>query len=313
MAARSIASLTLSFGLVSIPVRLYSATEDAAAVRFNMLAPDGSRLKQQYLSEKDHKVVPRSEMVKGYEVEKDQFVIFTAEELKKLEESSSHVVDIVAFIPEESVDPLYYDKAYLLAPDKRGAKPYALLLAAMRKSGRCALARWAWKAKQYVVQVRAADGGLVLQQLLYAAEVRSLKDLDIEQVNVSSAELQLALQLIDQISEAAFDPTQFEDEERKRVLKAIDQKIAGRELVASTRSEEAPASGQVIDLMAALQASLGKKPAAAAAPSHGSGKVASLGDAKARKGAKRAPPAAEPAEDKAATPARAAVKGRARK
>lgn len=154
MPARSIASLTLSFGLVSIPVRLYSATESASSVKFNLLAKDGSRLKQQYVSEKDQKVVARADMVKGYEFEKDHFVLFTPEELKALEESSNHTVEIVAFIPEKAVNPIYYDKAYLLAPDKRGAKPYALLGEAMRKSGRCALAKWAWKSKQYVVQVK---------------------------------------------------------------------------------------------------------------------------------------------------------------
>jgi DNA end-binding protein Ku len=259
MAARSIASLTLSFGLVSIPVRLYSATESAASVKFNMLTKEGSRVKQQYVSEKDGTtVVPRSEMVKGYEFEKDHFVLFTPDELKKLEEGSSHVIEIVAFIPEKSVDPLYYDKAYLLAPDKRGGKPYALLMEAMRKSGKCALAKWSWKAKQYVVQVRAVEDGLVLQQLLYADEVRSLKELAIEPVTVAPAELQLAQQLIDQISEDAYDPTKFEDEEKKRVLAAIDEKIAGKEIVASAHAEDAVAGGgQVIDLMEALRASLG--------------------------------------------------------
>ncbi|MEJ7688748.1 MAG: Ku protein, partial [Variovorax sp.] len=220
MAARSIASLTLSFGLVSIPVRLYSATESAASVRFSMLTKDGSRVKQQYISEKTQELVPRGEMVKGYEFEKDHFVLFTPDELKALEEGSSHVVDIVAFIPLAAVDPIYYDKAYFLAPDKRGGKPYALLAEAMRKSGRCALAKWAWKAKQHVVQVRPAEDGLVLQQLLYADEVRSLADLDIEQVAVSTAELQLALQLIEQISQDSYDPAQYEDEEKKRVLAA---------------------------------------------------------------------------------------------
>src|SRR6187402_2583958 len=174
MAARSIASLSLSFGLVSIPVKLYSATESSGAVKFNMLAKDGSRLKQQYVSEKDQAVVPRSEMVKGYEFEKDRFVLFSPDELKALEESTSSTIDIISFIPEKSVDPLFYDKAYLLAPDKRGGKPYGLLAEAMRQSGRCALAKWAWKAKQYVVQVRPVEDGLVLQQLLYADEVRSL-------------------------------------------------------------------------------------------------------------------------------------------
>jgi DNA end-binding protein Ku len=304
MAARSIASLTLSFGLVSIPVRLYTATESLASVKFNMLAPNGARLKQQYIAEDTQRVVPRSEMVKGYEVETDKFVLFTAEELKKLEEGSSHVVDIVAFIPEKSVDPLFYDKAYLLAPDKRGGKPYALLTEAMRKSGRCALAKWAWKAKQYVVQVRPTENGLVLQQLLYAEEVRSLKDLNIEHVDVSSAELQLALQLIDQISEDAYDPSKFEDEEKKRVLAAIDQKIAGKEVVASAHNEDEPMGGQVIDLMAALQASLGKKAKVTTAPKVVS-TVSSMPEARERKAVKRAP---KPVEAAATLPSKARAK-----
>jgi DNA end-binding protein Ku len=284
MAARSIASLTLSFGLVSIPVKLYSATESSASIKFNLLAKDGSRLKQQYVSEKDQTVVQRADMVKGYEFEKDKFVLFNAEELKALEESSTHAIEIVAFIPEKAVDPIYYDKAYLLAPDKRGGKPYALLMEAMRKSGRCALAKWAWKSKQYVVQVRPVEDGLVLQQLLYADEVRSLKDLNIESVTITPPELQLALQLIDQISEDSYDPTQYVDEEKQRILAAIDEKISGKQVVASAHNEE-PSSAQVIDLMDALRASLGKKPAAA--------KAAADTEVKERKGAKRATKAEE--------------------
>jgi DNA end-binding protein Ku len=300
MAARSIASLSLSFGLVSIPVKLYSATESSSAVKFNMLAKDGSRLKQQYVSEKDQAVVPRAEMVKGYEFEKDRFVLFAPEELKALEESSSSTIDIISFIPEKSVDPLFYDKAYLLAPDKRGGKPYELLAEAMRQSGRCALAKWAWKAKQYVVQIRPTQGGLVLQQLLYATEVRSLKDLDIEPVQVSPGELQLALQLIDQISTDAYDPAQYVDEEKKRILAAIDAKIAGKQVVASAH-EETTGTAQVIDLMEALRASLGKKPAAAKqAPAIEVQPAAAA--PKERKGAKRA---AAPATEEAAVPAKA--------
>jgi DNA end-binding protein Ku len=286
MAARSIASLTLSFGLVSIPVKLYSATESSASIRFNLLAKDGSRLKQQYVSEKDQAVVQRADMVKGYEFEKDKFVLFSGDELKALEESSTHAIEIVAFIPEKAVDPIYYDKAYLLAPDKRGGKPYALLMEAMRKSGRCALAKWAWKSKQYVVQVRPVEDGLVLQQLLYADEVRSLKDLNIEPVTITPPELQLALQLIDQISEDSYDPTQYVDEEKQRILAAIDEKISGKQVVASAHNEE-PSSAQVIDLMDALRASLGKKPAAAKAASAAGAEV------KERKGAKRAAKAEE--------------------
>ena len=288
MAARSIASLTLSFGLVSIPVKLYSATETSASVKFNLLAKDGSRLKQQYVSEKDQAVVQRADMVKGYEFEKDKFVLFSTDELKALEESSTHAIEIVAFIPEKAVDPIYYDKAYLLAPDKRGGKPYALLMEAMRKSGRCALAKWAWKSKQYVVQVRPVEDGLVLQQLLYADEVRSLKDLNIEPVTITPPELQLALQLIDQISEDSYDPGQYVDEEKLRILAAIDEKISGKQVVASAHNEE-PSTAQVIDLMDALRASLGKKKASTAATTAApTAAKAADAEVKERKGAKRA-------------------------
>jgi len=310
MAARSIASLSLSFGLVSIPVKLYSATESSASVRMNMLAKDGSRLKQQYVSEKDQTVVERAEMVKGYEFEKDRFVIFQPDELKALQESPSHTIDIVAFIPATAIDPIFYDKAYYLAPDKRGGKPYNLLIEAMRASGRCALAKWAWKAKQYVVQVRPAEDGLVLQQLLYADEVRSMKELDIEKVTVSPAELKLAMQLIEQISEDTYDPTMFEDEEKKRILAAIDEKIAGKHIVAA-EPHEPQAGAQVIDLVEALRASLGAKGAgkAKAAPAKAaavapSAEPAPVEAAKERKGVKRA----VKVEEEAVAPARARAK-----
>jgi DNA end-binding protein Ku len=241
-------------------------------------------------------VVERSEMVKGYEFENDRFVIFSPEELKALQESPSHTIDIVAFIPDKAVDPIFYDRAYFLAPDKRGAKPYNLLMAAMRASGRCALAKWAWKGKQYVVQVRPAEDGLVLQQLLYADEVRSLKELGIEKVTVSDAELKLAMQLIDQISEDTYDPTMFEDEEKKRILAAIDEKIAGKQIVANEPHEPVSGGAQVIDLVEALRASLGKgglKGKAAAPASTAPVKAAEpaapqAAPSKERKGVKRA-------------------------
>ena len=295
MAARSIASLSLGFGLVSIPVRLYSATESSATIHFNLLAKDGSRVKQQYISEKTGEVVPRAEMVKGYEFEKDRYVIFQPEELKALENNASHLIDIVSFIPVEAVDPIYFDKAYFLAPDKRGGKPYNLLKAAMQDSGRCALARWAWKGKQYVVQVRAQEHGLVLQQLLYADEVRSLEDLDIEQSSPSQAELKLALQLIDQISADSYDPAEYEDEEKKRILAAIDAKIAGQEVVAMAHPEDS-GGAEVIDLTEMLRASLSRasRGAGAAAPAKRAAKAgAAAAEAQEStgpaKGARRAP------------------------
>ena len=303
MAARSIASLTLGFGLVSIPVKLYSATESSAGVSFNLLHTCGSRVKQQYICLKENIVVERADMVKGYEFEKDRYVMFNPEELKALENAARHTIDIVSFIPLAAVDPIYYDKAYYLAPDKRGAKPYGLLLEAMRESGRCALARWAWKGKEYVVQVRPGDDGLVLQQLLYADEVRSMKEIDIEKVEVKQPELALALQLIDQIAADSYDPAAFVDEEKQRVLAAIDDKIAGNEIAESVAP--APAGGQIIDLMEALRASLGgKKPARAGTASPAPVAAEAAAAAKAsRKAPKRVAPA--PAEE-APAPARAA-------
>lgn len=297
--ARSIASLTLSFGLVNVPVRLFSATEQGSDVRFNMLDKDGSRLKQQYINERSKKVVERKDMVKGYEVETDHFVLFSPQELKDLEEGSSHVVQILSFVPLSSIDPLFYDKSYLLAPDKRGTKPYALLAEAMRRSERCALAKWSWKAKQYVVQVRANEDGLILQQLRYAEEVRSLEDLKIEQADVSAPELQLALQLIETIAADTFEPADFQDEEKARVLAAIDAKVKGQEVVASAHSEDtATGTGQVIDLMDALRSSLASKsPAKAVKQPSNVTKLKS--ETATRKPAKRA--VAEPAP--AAAPA----------
>ena len=311
MAARSIASLSLSFGLVSIPVKLYSATESSSGVGFNLLHSCGSRVKQQYLCIKENIPVERSEMQKGYEFEKDRYVMFAPAELKALEEPTNSSIDIVSFIPSSAVDPIYYDKAYYLAPDKRGAKPYGLLIEAMRESGRCALARWAWRGKQYVVQIRPGEEGLILQQLLYAAEVRSMKELDIEHAPITKPELQLALQLIAQISADDYDPASFEDEEKKRILEAIDAKIAGKQVIVN-EAEGEPVGGQVIDLMEALRASLGsrKAPGKAAAPV--AAEAATAGDVKARKAAKRAAPAAaEPAP--IAAVATAGSRGRARK
>ncbi len=283
MAARSIASLSLTFGLVSIPVKVFPATESSGGIRFNLLHKAcGSRLKQQYICLKENVPVERADMVKGYEFEKDRYVMFTPEELAALEDKSEHTIDIVSFIPNSAIDPIYYYKAYYLAPDKRGAKPYNLLVEAMRETGRCALATWVWRGKQYVVQVRIGGEGLVLQQLLYASEVRSMKELEIEKTEVKKPELTLALQLIDQISEDSYDPNAYKDEEKQRIEAAIDEKIAGKQIAVSAQPEQA--GGQVIDLMDALRASLEKKKAAKAPTA-----IADVAaEPKARKTAKRA-------------------------
>ena len=268
MAARSIGSLTIAFGLVSIPAKMFSATEASKAISFNMLHKDcGSRLKQQYLCLKEEIPVAREDIVKGYEFAKDQYVMFTPEELKALEEAGTQTAEITEFVPIEAIDPVYFDKAYYLAPDKGGAKPYALLTRALRESGRCAVGRYAARGKQYIVMLRPIEGGLVMQQLLYAAEVRSISDIEIPQTEVKDVELKLAQQLIEQQASDTFDPTVYTDEVRARVEAAVQKKVEGQEITMA----EAPETGgaQVIDLMEALRASLNKKttaPAKASAP-----------------------------------------------
>src|SRR5881275_2419927 len=257
MAARSIATLTVSFGMVSIPVKLFSATEASRAISFNMLHKAcGSRLKQQYLCIKEEIPVARDDIVKGYEFAKDQYVIFEPQELKAMEEVGTHTAEITEFVPLASVDPVYFDKAYYLAPDKGGAKPYALLARALRESRRCALGRWAARGKQYIVMIRPVEDGLVMQQLLYAGEVRSIKEIEIPKTEVKEAELKLAQQLIEQQASDKFDPAAYTDEVRARIETAVQKKVEGQEI---TMAEEPQGGAEVIDLMEALRASLDRK------------------------------------------------------
>jgi DNA end-binding protein Ku len=243
----------------------------------------GSRLKQQYICVKEEVIVPREDTVKGYEFAKDQYVVFTPEELKAMEEAGTHMADIVEFVPLESVDPVYFDKAYYLAPDKGGAKPYALLASALRESKRCAIGRWAARGKQYIVMIRAVDDGLVMQQLMYSGEVRSMKEIDIERTEVRPTELKLAKQLIDAQSSDKFDPTQYKDDVSARIEAAISKKVEGQEI---TMSDAPETTAKVIDLMEALRASLDRKP-----PKKGAAPVKAD---EARKPAKRAAAAAQP-------------------
>ena len=258
MAARAIASITVAFGMVSIPVKLYSATQASAGVSFNLLHSGcGSRLKQQYLCAREGVVVERADMVKGYEFAKDQYVTFTPEEIKEMEEKGTQTVEISEFVPAESIDPIYYDKAYFLGPDKGGAKPYALLAESMRQTNQTAVGRYAARGKQYIVQIRPVPGGLVMQQLLYEPEVRTIKEIEIEEAPVKDSELALAKQLIAQISSKEFDPSQYEDDVRKRIEASVQRKVEGKEIAISP-SEPEQGGAQVIDLMEALRASLQK-------------------------------------------------------
>ena len=300
MAARALASLTLSFGLVSVPVKLYAATQAAGAISFNLLHKDcGSRLRQQYLCQREGVPVDRADMVKGYEFAKDQYVTFTPDELKEMEEKGTNVVEIDTFVPAESIDPVYYDRAYFLGPDKGGEKPYALLAEAMRQTGRSAVARWAARGKQYVVQLRAVAGGIVMQQLLYAPEVRSIDELAIPGAQVKDQELALARQLIEQIATERFDPVAYHDDVRARIEAAIERKIEGRQIeVSPTLSVP---SAPVIDLMEALRASVAQRAGTKAAPGQA---------APARKPPRKATPAVKTPETAAPAPAQRVRAGR---
>jgi len=296
MAARSIGTLSISFGLVSIPVKLYTATESSRSISFNLLHKGcGSRLKQQYFCAKEDVPVAREDMVKGYEFAKDQYVIFEPEELKAMEEAGTHSADIDEFVPIAAVDPVYFDKAYYLAPDKGGARPYALFARALRESKRCAIGRWAARGKQYIVMIRPVDDGLVMQQLLYGDEVRSIRDIDIATADVKDAELKLAQQLIDQQTSKTFDPDAYKDDVRARIEAAVQKKVEGEQITSIELPESGAGGAQIIDLMAALRASLDKK---SATPS--SRKGATPAAKTARKAPKSAPEPEAPAKRKVA-------------
>jgi len=267
MAARAIGSANVSFGLVSIPVKVYAATEASVAISFNLLHKKcNTRLRQQYVCPQDNEIVSRDDMVKGYEFAKGQYVTFTPQELKALEAERSDAIEITEFVPADRVDPIYFDRAYYLGPDKGGDKAYRLLARAMQETGRSALAKYAARGRQYLVLLRPVDGAVVMQQLHYADEIRAIGDVPIAEITVKDNELRLATQLVDQIAAEEFHPEAYEDEVRKRVEEQIRAKVEGQEI------SVAPAEtgkGQIIDLMEALKKSLetapARKPAASAA------------------------------------------------
>jgi DNA end-binding protein Ku len=295
MAPRAIASATVSFGLVSIPVKLYSATESSSQISFNLLHKKcGTRVRQQYFCPSDEEIVARDEMVKGYEFAKDQYVTFTPEEIQAIEEPPTKSIDITEFVPADSVDMIYADKPYYLGPDKGGDKAYRLLAKAMEESGRFGLAKYAARGKQYLVLLRPREGALVMQQIHYADEVRPISEVPVAEHEVKEKELQLARQLIDQIASDAFHPEAYKDEVRERIQQQIQRKVEGQEI-----AEVPPAapSGKIIDLMEALKASLSE------APRRGKAKAAPAEAASAkeeRKPAKAAPRRAAAAKKKAA-------------
>ncbi len=257
MSARAISTGTVSFGLVSIPVKLYSTNQTSVGISFNLLHKKcNSRLKQQYICPKDSETVSRDEMVKGYEFAKDQYVIFTEEELKAIEEAASKAIEIAEFVPADKVDPIYFEGAYYLGPDKGGERAFRLLAEAMRQSHQCAIAKHISRGKQSLVLVRPFENGLIMQQLRYADEVRPFSEVPIGEAEVKEPELKLAMQFVGQLTSDAFQPEKYEDEYRKRLQEIIDRKAQGQAVTLSPA--EAP-KGQIIDLMEALKASLSQQ------------------------------------------------------
>jgi DNA end-binding protein Ku len=260
MVARSTGSTTICFGLVSIPVKIYTATQ-SQSVSFNNLHQEcGSRVKQQLYCPTHDKVVERDEMIKGYEFSKGQYVTFSNEELRLLESERTNTVDITEFVPADSIDFIQIDKTQFLGPDKGGHKAYGLLAHAMQNTGLVAIGRYKARGKSYVVMLRPFSKGLVLHQLFYADEVRAFDEVEIgDEVRVSEAEQNLAEKLIDQLRSDSFDPSQYRDEYSDRVRGAAEEKSKGLEIVTA---QEAPPA-QIIDLFEALKQSLENTPARA--------------------------------------------------
>jgi DNA end-binding protein Ku len=258
MATRPIASGTVAFGLVAIPVKLYSTSESTSSISLNFIHEKcGTRVKYQYYCPTDDELVTRDELVKGYEFAKGQYVLFTPAELKAMEMRATHSIEITEFVPLAQVDPIHFEKAYYLGPDQGGEKPYRLLAEAMRETGRAALAKYAARGKDYLVLVRPFKNGLILQQLRYNDEIRAFSEVPLGDAKIDDAEMQLAIKLVEQIATDNFKPEQYADKVRDEMMAAIQQKIEGQEMTLAP--PEAP-KAQIIDLMEALKASLGEAP-----------------------------------------------------
>jgi DNA end-binding protein Ku len=256
MPPHSIGSGTISFGLVAIPIRLYTAAS-SASVSFNLLhATCGSRIKQQTFCPTCNETVERAALVRGYEVLKGQYVRVSDDELKALEGEASQTIDIAEFVPLPQVDPIYFEKTYYLGPDKGGEKPYRLLADAMAKSEQVAVAKFIMRGKETLVLIRAAQGGLMLHTMYFADEVRDFGEIERGQsAKIAEREMELALQLIKGLASEAFQPEQYKDEYRQRVLDLVNSKAEGKQLTAAPAVAERP---RVVDLMAALKESLAK-------------------------------------------------------
>lgn len=254
MAARAISSGTISFGLVSIPVKLYTAAS-SEQVSFNMLhAKCGGRIKQQLFCPTDNEVIGRNDTVKGYEYARGQFVKFTDDEIKGLEAERSNSIEIVEFVPLAGVDFLQVERSYYLGPDKGGDKAYRLLSESMRVTDRVAVGRWSARGKEQLILIRPyGKDGLVFHQLYYQHELRAFDEIDTGATfTFSEKEQELAKKLIEQLSVDQFDAAPYRDSFSDRVRAAVEQKVAGQELTLEASEPKA----QIIDLFEALKRSL---------------------------------------------------------
>ena len=286
---------TVSFGLVSIPVKLYSTMVTGSKIGLNWINPEtGSRVRMRYQDPTTEELVERADLVKGYEFAKGQFVIFTEEELEEVLFKATHSIDIKEFVPLEQVDPIHFEKAYFLGSNTGGERPYQLLSTVMREKNRAALAMYAARGKNYLVMLRPFENGLIMQQLRYANEIRAFDDIEIGDAEIDENELALAEQIVDQISNDTFEPARYSDTARERMEAIIGKKIEGQEISAAPEEET---EGQIIDLMEALKKSLAE----------------SSDSSSARKGARRKASAKAPAQKKAAAGKAGATARRARK
>ncbi len=289
MPPHSIGSGNISFGLVSIPIKMFSAAS-SGGVSFNQIHQKcGGRVKQQLICPTCNEVVERSSLVKGYEFAKDQYVQFTDEELKALEGEASKMIDIAEFVPLDQVDPIYFDKTYYLGPDKGGEKAYRLLADAMKDSGRVALAKFVMRGKENLVAIRASQKGLMLHTMYFADELRDFGEVDKgEDAKLKPGESELAQRLVNELSSEAFKAEKYADEYQSRVLGAVEAKVEGKEVTSLAPQAQRT---QVIDLMDALKQSLGKRGSGASGAAAERGKVTGL----EKKPAVRARQKAEPA------------------
>jgi DNA end-binding protein Ku len=261
MALRPLRNANISFGLVNIPVRFYTATK-SEDVHFNLLHEScGTRVNRKYWCSHHEEIVSSDELIRGYEISKNSYVTFSEEELDALESDDNRALDITEFLDLSQIDPVFFEKAYFLGPAPGGGKTYKLLSAAMKKENKVALARWVSGNREHLVILRPFENGLVLHTMYYADEVRDFGAVEVEDAPLKDKEIKLAEMLIDELTEKKFDPLRYKDDYRERLMDRIRDKSKGKPIVSEKKEEEE--GGEVIDIMEALRRSLegGRSPA----------------------------------------------------